>query len=138
MTWDQHIKAACSKKADMNTAPIRQIVGEWSPAPTECGGSPHISGLNNTAGSRYDGTAPGSEPIGSCIGLSGPASTFSPEFKEFMRKYWEAQVSTFELAEGWIMWSWKGNAEDWSYQAGLKYGWIPKDPTERKYPNICA
>lgn len=137
MTWDQHITAACDKKTDMLNSTLWQIVGEFSPSPTECGGSPHISGIDVTAGSRWDGTAPNTTAIGSCIGLSGSATTFSQEFKEFMRKYWEAQISTYELAGGWIMWSWKGNAEDWSYQAGLKYGWIPKDPTERKHPHIC-
>jgi len=55
-----------------------------------------------------------------------------------MRKYYEAQVETYEKAEGWIMWAWKGNAEEWSYKAGLENGWIPKNPTERKYPNICG
>lgn len=25
------------------------------------------------------------------------------------------------------------SGDDWSYQAGLKYGWIPKNPTEKKY-----
>jgi glucan 1,3-beta-glucosidase len=35
--------------------------------------------------------------------------------------------------------AWKAeNADDWSYQAGLKYGWIPWNPTDYKYPGICG
>ena len=30
------------------------------------------------------------------------------------------------------------NADDWSYQKGLEGGWIPQDPTDRLYPDICA
>lgn len=30
------------------------------------------------------------------------------------------------------------DADDWSYQRGLEGGWIPQDPTDRMYPNICS
>ena len=30
------------------------------------------------------------------------------------------------------------NADDWSYQKGVEGGWIPKDPTDRLYPDICS
>lgn len=30
------------------------------------------------------------------------------------------------------------NADEWSYQKGLAGGWIPKDPSDRMYPNICG
>lgn len=50
-----------------------------------------------------------------------------------------AQVITYEKADGWIMWTWKAeSADDWSYQAGLQYGWIPQDPTDLKYSGICG
>jgi aryl-phospho-beta-D-glucosidase BglC (GH1 family) len=49
------------------------------------------------------------------------------------------KVITFEKAGGWIQWTWKAeNADDWSYSAGLKYGWIPQNPTQRNFPNICG
>ena len=48
------------------------------------------------------------------------------------------KVTTYEKASGWVQWTWKAeNADDWSYSAGLQYGWIPWNPNERKYPNIC-
>ena len=76
----------------------------------------------------------------SCAGLTGPAGSFSDEYKAFLRKYWEAQASTFErCGAGWVQWTWKAeNADEWSYQAGLAHGWIPRDPAERKYPDICG
>lgn len=49
------------------------------------------------------------------------------------------QVITYEKADGWVMWTWKAeSADDWSYQAGLQYGWIPQDPTDLKYSGICG
>ena len=90
-------------------------------------------------GSRYDGTYPGSTYVGSCYGLTGSASTFSSGYKTFLRQFWEAQVITYEAnANGWLQWTWKAeNADEWSYQAGLANGWIPQDPTDYEYPNIC-
>lgn len=50
-----------------------------------------------------------------------------------------AQVITFEKASGWIQWTWKTeDADEWSYEKGLSYGWIPYDPTSLEYPNICG
>jgi glucan 1,3-beta-glucosidase len=49
------------------------------------------------------------------------------------------KVITFEKAGGWIQWTWKTeSADDWSYSAGLQYGWIPQNPSDREYPNICG
>lgn len=91
------------------------------------------------AGSRYDGTFSGSTYVGSCTGLTGKASTFSASFKTFLRQAWEAQVIAFERGgQGWLMWTWKTeSADEWSYQAGLANGWIPHNPTDFEYPNIC-
>lgn len=63
---------------------------------------------------------------------------FSEDYKTALRKFWEAQVIAFERVNGWIQWTWKAEeADDWSYQAGLQYGWIPRDPTDLKYPTLC-
>ena len=106
-------------------------MGEWTPAMTDCASS---------IGSRFDGTYPGSTYVGSCTGLTGSASTFSSGYKTFLRQTWEAQVIAFERGgQGWVMWTWKmESADEWSYQAGLANGWIPQDPTNFKYPNICG
>lgn len=46
--------------------------------------------------------------------------------------------AAWEAGGGWIYWTWKvEDADEWSYQAGLNFGWIPRDPTQRIYPGIC-
>jgi len=121
---------------------------------TDC--ASHLNGPG--AGARFDGTiSPGAPFFGSCVGQTGLGSTFSQDFKTFLRQTWEAQVSlynmnmavnhdvstpkviTFEKASGWIMWTWKTEqAHEWSYSAGLEFGWIPQDPTQREFPTICG
>ena len=89
-------------------------------------------------GSRYDGTYPGSTRVGSCEGKTGDASTFSDDYKTFLGQYWEVQTTVFEMAAGWIQWCWKTeSADEWSYAKGVEYGWIPKDPSQRKYADPC-
>lgn len=80
-------------------------------------------------GSRYDGSYPGSQRIGSCEGKTGDASKFSEEFKTFLGKYWEVQTTVYESASGWLQWAWKTESTDeWSYKKGVEYGWIPETP----------
>jgi glucan 1,3-beta-glucosidase len=70
---------------------------------------------------------------------TGGGATFSPSYKKFLRQFWEAQTIAYENAQGWIQWTWKAEeADEWSYQAGLNYGWIPQDPSDRMYPDICG
>jgi glucan 1,3-beta-glucosidase len=129
MTDQQHIQAACAAGSTLSRSTHWIAVGEWSTAKTDCA-------FQNSRAltSRY------AQIVGSCNGLSGKASTFSANYKTFLRQYWEAQVQTYEKAgNGWLMWTWKlENADDWSYQAGLANGWIPQKPTSYKYPNICG
>ena len=90
-------------------------------------------------GSRYDGTFPGSTRVGSCAGKTGKASTFSAAYKALIGQFWEAQARSFEQGQGWIQWTWKTELTDeWSYQAGLANGWIPKNPTVYQYANPCT
>ncbi|CAA7264787.1 unnamed protein product [Cyclocybe aegerita] len=134
MTNAQHIQTACAKAADLTSNTLWTVVGEWSPAPNDCAKYLNARGV----GSRYDGTYPGSTRVGSCDNLTGSGANFTTEYKTFLRQFWEAQVISYEKAQGWIQWTWKAeNADEWSYQAGLKYGWIPQKPTDLKYSNIC-
>ena len=132
---DQHIKNICGRVNSLKASGKWAVVGEWAPVRTDC--TPGINGRNS--GSRYAGTHPDSRyRVGDCQGFTGSGATFSSSYKAFLRKFWEAQVITYETERGWMMWTWKTEkADEWSYQAGLKYGWIPKNPTERLYPNIC-
>jgi glucan 1,3-beta-glucosidase len=90
-------------------------------------------------GARYDGTHEESpRRVGSCAEQTGTGESFSAEYKTYLRQMWEAQVVTFEKGSGWIMWTWKTEqADEWSYEAGLRYGWIPRDPTSLQYSHIC-
>jgi aryl-phospho-beta-D-glucosidase BglC (GH1 family) len=136
MSEKQHIQTACRTQSTLAGFDLWLIVGEWTPAMTDC--AKYLNGRG--IGSRYAGTYPGSKAVGSCKGLTGSGSTFSSSYKTFLRKTWEAQVISYEkAASGWLQWAWKAeDADDWSYQAGLKYGWIPQDPTNHKYPEICG
>lgn len=132
--YSEHIKEACSHGSSLADFDLWIIVGEWTPASTDC--AKWLNGRGT--GARYDGSMSGTTAVGSCTGKTGNATSFSSDYKQFMRQYWEAQVISYEKGSGWIQWTWKAeNADDWSYQAGLKYGWIPQDPTDLEYPNIC-
>ena len=153
MSWDQHISTACSKREQYASSHRWTVVGEWTLASTDCA----KYGNGRGGGARYDGTIPGSVYIGSCELRTGHGSDFDDEYKTFLRKFWEAQVTgehldpsiisggetdtrlaAWEAGSGWIYWTWKvEDADEWSYQGGLNSGWIPWDPNERKYPGIC-
>ena len=136
LSYDQHIQTACGMEPDLTSSTLWLVVGEWVPVATDC--AKYLNGRGR--GSRYDGTFAGdSNRVGSCEGLTGKASTFSSSYKTFLRQYWEAQVITYEKVQGWIQWTWKTeDADEWSYQAGLANGWIPQNPTDYMYPNICG
>ncbi|KAH9486278.1 Glucan 1,3-beta-glucosidase [Psilocybe cubensis] len=132
----QHISTACGQLSSLSNSPLWTVVGEWTPAPNDC--AKYLNGRGT--GSRYEGTLSGSTRVGSCTGLTGKASGFSSSYKTFLRQYWEAQTQTYEKGnQGWIQWTWKAEAADeWSYQAGLANGWIPQNPTNYQFPNICG
>jgi glucan 1,3-beta-glucosidase len=134
MSLSQHVSNVCGKGSSLSTFDLWIIVGEWTPAVTDC--AKYLNGRG--VGARYDGSYPGSTKVGSCTGQTGKASTFSSTFKSSLRQMWEAQVQTYERGSGWLMWTWKTeSADEWSYQAGLANGWIPQDPTDFEFPNIC-
>ncbi|KAL1697062.1 glycoside hydrolase family 5 protein [Schizophyllum commune] len=138
---DEHIEFACTKKTELTgyaSSNIWTVVGEWSTAPTDC-----TKWLNGRGvGARWDNTytTDGSgEYFNQCGNYTGSYSGFSDDYKDFLRKYWEVQVDIGEAVSGWVMWTWKAeNSDDWSYQKGLEGGWIPSDPDDRLYPNICS
>ena len=88
MTQAQHISAACSAANGLSASGLWTFVGEWSTASTDC--ATYLNGRG--VGSRYDGSFSGSPRVGSCTGLSGSATSFSSEYKQFLRQYYEAQV----------------------------------------------
>jgi glucan 1,3-beta-glucosidase len=73
------------------------IVGEWTPAPTDC--AKYLNGRGR--GARYDGTLDGSTRVGDCSTKTGSGSLFDNNYKTFLRQYWEAQV--YFALEIWIL-----------------------------------
>ena len=93
LNGQQHIQSACNNAGplvDFDQHQLWTIVGEWTPAMTDC--AKYLNGRG--VGARFDGTIrPGAPVHGSCAGNTGLGSTFTPSFKDFLRKTWEAQVS---------------------------------------------
>ncbi|KAF9532615.1 glycoside hydrolase family 5 protein [Crepidotus variabilis] len=139
-SYDDHINFACTYKPTLSTFSVTSlytILGEWSNAITDC-----AKWLNGRwVGSRWDNTwYPSSDTQyhGSCDGYTGSYQGWSDSYKQFLRKYFEVQVEVGEAGQGWVFWTWKTeSADEWSYQKGLEGGWIPQNPTDRRYPNIC-
>lgn len=88
-----HIDSACGNAgplSEFNENQLWTIVGEWTPAMTDC--AKYLNGRG--VGARYDGSISSGAPrYGSCVGKTGKGSTFSPGYRDFLRKVWEAQVS---------------------------------------------
>ncbi|KAI0690000.1 glycoside hydrolase [Cytidiella melzeri] len=139
LSFPEHIDYSCQVLTNLSSyasSNIYTIIGEWTTAPTDC-----AMWLNGRGvGARWDGTWQTGQPtFGSCDGMTGNMSTFSDDYKTFLRQYYEAQVAIGEAIQGWVYWTWKvENADDWSYQRGLEGGWIPQNPLDRMYPDICA
>jgi glucan 1,3-beta-glucosidase len=110
-TFEQHIQYACGLQKELSTVQdndFATIVGEWA--------------LGLVTKPIYDTMA------------ESLASQNNNSQNLFYRRFYEAQVTTYEKAGGWIYWNWKTHsAAAWSYQAGLTQGWIPQDPTERVF-----
>ncbi|PPQ85378.1 hypothetical protein CVT25_006409 [Psilocybe cyanescens] len=141
-TFDEHVSWACTNilppLASYASSNLWTVSGEWSNAVTDC-----AKWLNGRGvGARWDGTwfpGPGTQVHGSCADFTGNYTTWTQDYIDFLRKYWEVQVEVGEAVQGWVFWTWKAeNADEWSYQRGLQGGWIPQDPTDRKFPGICS
>jgi len=86
-----HIKVACEHAGPLDDfTSLWKIVGEWTPAMTDC--AQYINGRG--AGARYDGTiSQGARSYGSCGDKTGKGFSFTQDYKDFLRQSWEAQVS---------------------------------------------
>lgn len=110
------------------------INGEWSQADTDC-----TQYLNNVgAGSRWAGTLNTGDartsvttqtcysPPCSCAQANADPSQYSAPYKKFLKMYAEAQMHSFEQAQGWFYWTWKTeSATQWSWKLGMAAGILP-------------
>jgi glucan 1,3-beta-glucosidase len=92
------------------------LVAEWSQADTDC--ARHLTNVG--WGNRWTGTLVTADPAGdvttprcpaqdktcSCDGANAPASKWSSSYKQFLKMFAEAQMSSFEKGWGWFYWVW--------------------------------
>lgn len=117
------------------------INGEWSQADTDC--TPNLNNVG--AGSRWAGnlntntgagavqvnTPSCAEPPCSCAMAIANPSQYSDDYKKFLKMYAEAQMHSFEQAQGWFYWTWKTeSAAQWSWKLGLEAGILPEKAYE--------
>lgn len=124
MTEEERMADYCGRIPALKAsqAKIWTLVGEFTPAPTDC--APLLNGIGR--GARYDGTFAGSTKVGDCHSKTGLASSFSEKYKESLGKLFEIQTHVYEHGSGWFMWTFKAEkADDWSYDAGVKVRPIP-------------
>lgn len=108
-SFDQHISYACNLSqsfADFESSNTWTVVGEWSNALTDC-----ALWLNGRGvGARWEGQwgdASNQQVFGTCEGYTGNYSTFSQDYKNQMREYFEVQIEVGESVQGWVFWAWK-------------------------------
>jgi glucan 1,3-beta-glucosidase len=129
-TWSDQVSAGMS-----GFGPT--VVGEWSQADTDC--TTYLNGVGT--GARWTGTFNGGEPMCpthdnqcNCDMANADASTFTSDYKLFLKTWAEAQMSAFEKTWGWFYWTWKTEtAPLWSYQAGLAGGFMPPKAYSRDW-----
>jgi glucan 1,3-beta-glucosidase len=114
------------------------MVGEWSQAGTDC--AKYLNNVGN--GARWNGTygegegalCPTRDSQCNCDLANADPSTFTAEYKIFLKTWALAQMFAFEKSWGWFYWTWKTeSAPLWSYQAGIKAGLLPPKAYERDW-----
>ncbi|KAF9086855.1 hypothetical protein BGX23_008538 [Mortierella sp. AD031] len=113
------------------------MVGEFSVAVNDC--ATYLNGIGS--GYRWDGTFNSSpyrhSPDSTCAGTND-ASTYTAEYKTFLKQFFLAQVEAYEQGAGWFYWKFKTESNPlWSYFDGVENGWLPEDANNRG-PGFCA
>jgi glucan 1,3-beta-glucosidase len=108
-TLDQHVDYACNLSqsfVEFESSNIWAVVGEWSSALTDC-----AKWLNGRGvGARWEGkwgSTSDQHFFDTCEGYTGDSSTFSGQYKDQLRKYFEVQIEVGERVQGWVFWTWK-------------------------------
>jgi len=135
MSSSDHVGTACGFGGQMASSNKWTIAGEWTGAQTDC--AKWLNGKDK--GARYDGTFDGATYVGSCNGKSsGTVGGLFSEDKSNIGHFIEAQLDAYEMATGWIFWTWKTEgAPEWDMQALLAEGIFPQPLTHRNYPGQC-
>ncbi|KAF3909681.1 hypothetical protein AA313_de0208127 [Arthrobotrys entomopaga] len=134
---------AMTQSNDPSTGFGPSMVGEFGQADTDC-----VQYLNNVGtGSRWAGDLIFPDPSSSVTTPSCPSgakcsctipnsdpSKWSDLYKQFQLMFAEAQMDSFELAWGWMYWTWDTeSAYQWSYKKGMAAGVLPQIAYERNF-----
>ncbi|KAJ9660496.1 hypothetical protein H2201_006918 [Coniosporium apollinis] len=150
LTHTEKLQFACREwnlqsKRSMNRATGfgPTMCGEWSQADTDC-----TENINNVGmGSRWEGnlnTGNASTSVltplcpaksgCSCDQANAEPSQWSDAYKDFLLKFSQAQMESFEAGWGWFYWTWDTeSAPQWSYKQGMVAGVLPKKAYERSF-----
>jgi glucan 1,3-beta-glucosidase len=138
------ISFACKNYKDQVSQSMRgfgpTMAGEWSQADTDC--TKYLNGVG--MGARWEGkfdngdggkvACPTLDGQCSCTVPNADPSTWTPDYKLFLKTFAEAQMSAFESSWGWFYWTWKTEtAPQWSYQAAIQGDFMPKVAYERDF-----
>merc|ERR1712168_449170 len=131
--WESFITASCGYAADQVEATWPTFNGEFCLSLTDC--TKYLNGGFHT---------PYVPPVASeelCSYYNNDWVTYDQDYKDFLRRYFIAQVDAFEEGEmgaGWFMWTMKteGNcAPEWDFIFLLEQGVIPENLCERE--SVC-
>lgn len=150
-THQKKVEYACDgwteqteQSMDTSTGYGPTLFAEWSQADTDC--TTYLTGVG--WGNRWEGTydtgndstsiltprCPTKDDKCSCSKANADPSTWSAEYKKFLKMFAEAQMHSFEKGWGWWYWTWKTeSAPQWSYEAGLKAGVLPEKAYDRDF-----
>ncbi|KAK3941628.1 glycoside hydrolase [Diplogelasinospora grovesii] len=120
------------------------LVAEWSQADTDCakyltnvGWGNRWTGTYVTGNSSTDITTPRCPTTNSqceCNDANADASQWSDTYKQFLRMFAEAQMTSFEKGWGWFYWVWDTeSAPQWSYKQGMAAGILPQKAYARDF-----
>ncbi|KAJ1656083.1 hypothetical protein IWQ61_004279 [Dispira simplex] len=132
---EQHLRMVCGHKQEIDRSQnhiLPTVVGEWSSAVNDC--TKWLNGYGR--GARYDGTYITNAPVCANCTCKGDSdySNYSPEFREWLRRFTETQMDAYEAGVGWTFWNFKAEqSPQWNYMLGVEEGWVPRDPSQRKY-----
>ncbi|GEQ67684.1 hypothetical protein JCM33374_g1349 [Metschnikowia sp. JCM 33374] len=131
---NQHIEVACSWGKGAKTEDKWNVCGEFSAALTDC--ALWLNGVGR--GARWSGDYDGSSLSNSCAPYTSEHN-WTPEYRQNVRRYMEAQLDAYEQTGGWIFWNWKTeDAIDWDMARLIGAGVFPQPFSDRHYPNQCG
>lgn len=153
-THQEKVEYACegwTEQAELSMDRTRgygpTLFAEWSQADTDC--ARYLTGVGT--GNRWEGTFSGADGTTSstspgcptkddrcsCSSANADPGHYSDAYKAFLRMFAEAQMHSFEKGLGWWYWTWKTESSpgstQWSYEAGLREGLLPKKAYERDF-----